>query len=122
MSDAAVETMTPAVAPRSAPTRPAPQTTSKPKLLPPWGVILHNDNINSFEYVVRVLRKVFGYGIIKSFRLTLEAHRVGRSLVWTGHRELAELKADQIISCGPDPSMAHKRPQVLRVSTEQLPD
>jgi len=119
MSDAAIDA--PKVAPPR-PARPAPQSVGKPKLLPPWGVVLHNDNVNSFEYVVRVLRRVFGYGIIRSFRLTLEAHRAGRSLVWTGHRELAELKAEQIVSCGPDPNAVAKRARPLLATIEQLPE
>lgn len=108
--------------PRPAKTRPSPKIEPKTRHLPPWGVILHNDDINSFTYVVRVIRQVFGYGFIKAFRLTLEAHRTGRALVWTGHRELAELMADKIVSCGPDQSMRHKNPPPLGVSVEPLPE
>src|SRR4051812_3985163 len=36
-----------------------PHTESKRKELPPYAVILHNDEINTFEYVVGVLQRVF---------------------------------------------------------------
>ncbi len=102
-------------------TRPKVRPDAKPKLQPPYAVILHNDDVNGFDFVVRALRKVFGYGVTKAFKLTLQAHLTGRSCVWSGHRELAELKADQIRSCGPDPAMAHKGAQALRVSIEPMP-
>jgi ATP-dependent Clp protease adaptor protein ClpS len=50
----------------------------------------------------------------------LETHHTGRSVVWTGTLELAELKADQIHSCGPDPDQKGKGAEPLRVSLEPL--
>src|SRR4051812_8007325 len=94
-----------AVAP--APAKPKRQPNPKPKLLPPYAVILHNDSFNGFDYVVRTLQKVFGYGSGKAFWLTLRAHCSGRSLIWAGHKEHAELKAEQVRGCGPDPRKLH---------------
>jgi ATP-dependent Clp protease adaptor protein ClpS len=85
---------------------------------PPYSVILHNDDINGFDYVIKVLRKVFGYGYPKAFWHTMQAHISGRSAVWTGSLEVAELRAEQIVSCGPDPAMAHKGARPLRVTVE----
>ena len=39
---------------------------------------------------------------LKATLLMLEVHFSGRSLVWSGSREVAEFKADQIRSCMPD--------------------
>jgi ATP-dependent Clp protease adaptor protein ClpS len=50
----------------------------------------------------------------------LEAHQKGRAVVWTGALELAELKADQIISCGCDPEAVNGVAQPLRVSVEPM--
>src|SRR3954454_12875340 len=86
----------------TAPTK-APQPRSRPKPLPPHAVILHNDSVNGFDYVVQVLRKVFHYGGGKAFWLTLRAHCAGRSVVWSGSLEVAELKCEQVRACGPDP-------------------
>jgi len=85
---------------------------------PPYAVILHNDDINGMDFVILVLRKVFGYSNEKCFQLMLEAHEKGRAVVWVGALEVAELKADQIRSCGADPQQRPKGAQPLGVSVE----
>jgi len=99
-----------------------PREETKPKRQPPYAVVLHNDDINGFDYVLGVLRKVFNYGYTKAFTLTLKAHLSGKSIVWSGSLEVAELKADQLRSCGPDPRARRRGAQPLRVSVETLPD
>jgi ATP-dependent Clp protease adaptor protein ClpS len=101
--------------------RPKIQSRSKTKRQPPYAVILHNDDVNSFEFVIQVLQKVFHYDVQKAVSLMLQAHKTGRSIVWTGTLEVAELKADQIRSCGPDPLMLHNGATPLEVSIEPLP-
>ncbi len=64
--------------------------------VPPFNVILENDDHHSFEFVLDVLRKALGYTQERAFQLTLQAHTTGRAVVWTGPKEVAELKADQI--------------------------
>lgn len=83
----------------------AARRRTQAKRQPPYCVVLHNDDCNSFEFVVGVIRKVFHYGEPKAFRLTLAAHERGRSILWSGSLEVAELKADQLRSCGADPEM-----------------
>jgi ATP-dependent Clp protease adaptor protein ClpS len=73
-----------------------PEVASRPRLLPPYNVILVNDDDHSQEFVVDVLRKVFGYPLEKSVQLMLVAHETGCSVVWTGPKEVAELKAEQM--------------------------
>ena len=36
----------------------------------------------------------------------MRIHVTGRAIVYTTHKELAELKRDQVIAYGPDPRMA----------------
>jgi ATP-dependent Clp protease adaptor protein ClpS len=50
----------------------------------------------------------------------LEAHHKGRSTVWIGPLEVAELKADQIRACGPDPEQVYRGAQPLQVTVEPL--
>jgi ATP-dependent Clp protease adaptor protein ClpS len=97
---------------------PDEDTETRTRRQPPYAVILHNDDLNGFDFVVNVLRKTFGYSVEKSIELTLEAHEKGRSVVWVGAMEVAELKADQIHSCGPDPAAKAKGAQPLGVSVE----
>jgi ATP-dependent Clp protease adaptor protein ClpS len=100
-------------------TKPEERTKRKPQ--PPYAVILHNDNFNGFDFVVGVLRKVFHYDRPKAHQLTMAAHTSGRSIVWSGVREVAELRADQIRSCGPDPEAKASGALALRVTLEPLP-
>lgn len=84
----------------------SPSTTPKPtgeddtrtRRVPPFHVVLLNDDEHSMEFVVTVLLKVFGYPSQRCVDLMLEAHRTGRSIVWTGSKEVAELKLEQIRS------------------------
>ena len=100
---------------------PRPRTDGKPKTQPPHAVILHNDPVNGFDYVVGVLMKVLRVGGVRAFVLTLKAHCVGRTVVWTGSLEVAELKAEQIHSCGPDPRKVDDGAQPLQTTVEPLP-
>jgi ATP-dependent Clp protease adaptor protein ClpS len=68
----------------------------QPRLLPPYNLILENDDFHSFEFVVMVLCKALGYSVERSVQYTLEAHETGQSVVWTGSKEVAELKLEQI--------------------------
>jgi ATP-dependent Clp protease adaptor protein ClpS len=77
---------------------PETDTTTKPKTLPPYNVILLNDDFHSMEFVVAVLQKVFGYNEQKAFLLMLEAHHQERAIVWSGSKEGAELKQEQVRS------------------------
>ncbi|EAQ77333.1 hypothetical protein DSM3645_04770 [Blastopirellula marina DSM 3645] len=91
------------------------------KRQPPYVVILHNDDINTFDFVIETLRKVFGYELEKCLQLTINVHKQGRSAIWSGALEVAELKVDQIRSRGADPQMKSKGALPLRVTLEPLP-
>ena len=73
-----------------------PETVTKEELDLPWNVVVHNDPVNLMTYVTQVLQKVFGYTRERAERHMLEVHRLGRSLVWTGARERAELYVEQL--------------------------
>jgi ATP-dependent Clp protease adaptor protein ClpS len=62
----------------------------------PWNVVVHNDPVNLMSYVTRVFQKVFGYAREKAERHMLEVHQQGRSIVWTGLREPAEVYVQQL--------------------------
>jgi ATP-dependent Clp protease adaptor protein ClpS len=85
---------------------------------PPYAVLIHNDDHNGMDFVVAVLQKVFSYPLEKCVQLMKEAHESGLAVVWVGALEVAELKAEQIVSCGADPRSASNRKQPLRVTVE----
>lgn len=67
------------------------ETSTSVSLAPPWNVIVHDDPITLMVYVTMVLRRVFGYPQERAQELMMEVHTRGRSVVWTGAREQAEL-------------------------------
>lgn len=77
-------------------TRPREREETRTRTIPPFHVILKNDDYHSFEFVVEVLRKALGCTEQKAFLFTEEAHTKGRAIVWTGPKEVAELKVEQI--------------------------
>jgi ATP-dependent Clp protease adaptor protein ClpS len=77
-------------------TRTEPKDTTRTRRVPPYHVILENDDHHSMEFVVEVLQKALGYNPERSVQLMMQAHTSGRSVVWSGPKEVAELKADQI--------------------------
>ncbi len=62
----------------------------------PWQVVVHNDPVNLMTYVTMVFQKVFGYPREKAERHMLEVHQRGRSILWSGMRERAELYVQQL--------------------------
>lgn len=56
-----------------------------------WKVIVWNDPVNLFEYVIWVLRSLFGYSEDKAYELTYQVHHEGRAIVNDGPREQAEM-------------------------------
>ena len=66
---------------------------TRTELAKPWKVIVHDDPINLMGYVTRVFMQVFGYPKPKAEKHMLEVHKNGRSLLWTGGREQAEVYA-----------------------------
>lgn len=102
---------------------PAPRTKEevRTKRQPPYAVIVLNDDIHTFEYVIECFQKVFGYDLNKAGKLALTIHEEGRAIVWTGALEVAELKKEQIQGMGPD-HRAHKKCDFpLGVELEPLP-
>lgn len=81
-------------------TPPAPEiiedTNLEEELAVPWKVIVLNDPVNLMNYVVMVFRKVFGYDEQKATRHMREVHELGKSVLWTGERELAETYVYQL--------------------------
>jgi ATP-dependent Clp protease adaptor protein ClpS len=81
------------------PTRAQPVEEIETRRQPPYHVILLNDDHHSMQFVVDVLSKVVHCNVERAVQLMFEAHTSGRAVIWTGAREVAELKAQQIQSC-----------------------
>ena len=85
----------------------------KPKKEPRFHVILWNDDVHTFEYVIVMLHTIFGYPVEKGFQLAMEVHTGGRAVIFTSSLEQAELKRDMILGFGPDPLLLESRGSII---------
>ncbi len=96
MSDEKKEQFTPGEGDTATAVKSKPaQTSNNPKTLPPFKVLLHNDDENSFEHVIRSIMKLTRLTAEDAIERTIEAHESGLSLLLTTHRERAELYQEQ---------------------------
>ena len=86
-----------------------PDRRNKTKKLPPYNVVLLDDDDHSYEYVIEMLADLFAYPLEKGFQLAKEVDSTGRVIVLTTHKEKAELKRDQILGYGADPRMERSK-------------
>jgi ATP-dependent Clp protease adaptor protein ClpS len=90
------------VEPEVAVAEPKKKRKSKPRRQPRYNVILWNDDDHSYDYVIEMMRKLFGHDDVMGFKIADEVHRQGRAICLTTTLEHAELKRDQIHAYGPD--------------------
>ena len=86
--------------------RPSPSHKVEPKQLPPYNVVLLDDDDHTYEYVIEMLKALFAYPPEKGLQLAKLVDRTGRAVVCTTHKERAELKRDQITGFGTDARIA----------------
>ena len=89
----------------SPPAPPAPVTEERTKtleeLLPPATVVLHNDDVNSMDHVVRaLLASVPEVDLERAAEIMLQAHNHGEADVISCPLERAELYRDRLESHG----------------------
>ena len=63
----------------------------------PWNVIVLNDNHNTFEGVAAALASTIpNVSYDRGLRMADRIHNAGQAVVWSGHREAAELYWEQL--------------------------
>jgi len=66
-----------------------------------WRVIVRNDDHNTFDGVARALSHYIpGVTLERGYAIADRIHHSGLAIVWTGHKELAELYWDQLHGAG----------------------
>lgn len=66
-----------------------------------WRVIVLNDDHNTFEGVAAALAATLpGIDFDKGMQLATKVHNTGQAIVWSGHREAAELYHSQLEAHG----------------------
>lgn len=91
-------------------TQTAPREKTDPETrtrrLPPYNVVVLNDEEHTFDYVIELLTKLFAHPLAAAVELTVRIDKTGRAVVYTTHKEKAELKRDQVLGYGADPRMS----------------
>lgn len=73
-------------------------SSARTGLAPQWKVILHNDEITTFEFVIELLMTIFRKDAQEAFKLTNEVHNSGSALIVVTNLERAELYVEQVHS------------------------
>lgn len=66
--------------------------------LPPYRVLLHNDDVNDIDDVIASVTELARVPLHQAVQITMAAHRRGLALVCMTHKERAELLQEQFKS------------------------
>ena len=78
----------------------AARPARKPKKLPPFRVMLHNDDVNTFQHVIQSIVNLTTLTPQEALLRAIEAHEMGVTILLVTHRERAELYTEQFSSFG----------------------
>lgn len=77
---------------------PEVETRAKPRVAPRWKVVLLNDDVTTFEFVIDLLVTLFRKDNTEAVRLTNEVHHKGAAIVTVTSLERGELYVEQVRS------------------------
>lgn len=83
-------------------TAPSKQTRPETQLPRLWNVVLLDDDDHTYQYVMEMTQRLFAFSPEKAFLAAKKVDQDGRVICRTCHRELAELKVEQIRGYGRD--------------------
>ena len=78
------------------------QQQERTKQQPRYHVILWDDDDHSYEYVIKMLKSLFGHSMERGYELASRVDLDGQAVCLTTTMEHAELKRDQIHAFGGD--------------------
>jgi len=87
---------------RSATAEPEIEDDTSDALQPLYHVILLNDDDHTYDYVIEMLVKIFGFSESKALSHAVEVDTKGTTILLTCELEKAEHKRDLIHAYGPD--------------------
>lgn len=61
-----------------------------------YKVILYNDNVTTFDFVIKILQTVFSKPFAQAFELTNHIHATGAAIVGIYTKEIAEEKVSEV--------------------------
>lgn len=66
------------------------------ELEPPYRVIIHNDNITTFVFVIKVLTTIFQKNVMEADQIANRTHRNGIAVVGTYPKSVAETRINKV--------------------------
>jgi ATP-dependent Clp protease adaptor protein ClpS len=96
-------------------TIPDTRTGTPTRRQPPYHVVLLDDDDHTYDYVIRMLRDLFGLATERGYQLASEVDSAGRAILLTTTLEHAELKRDQVHAYGPDRLLARSHGSMTAV-------
>ncbi len=93
----------------------------KRKRQPRYHVILWDDDDHSYDYVIAMMRKLFGHSMERGYEIAKQVDIRGQAICLTTTKEHAELKRDQIHAYGKD-SLIARCAGSMTASIEPEPD
>ena len=92
------------------------ETDSKTEITEPksFQVVLHNDDVTTFEFVISLCTTVFRKDFISAIKITQHVHERGRGVVGVYSKEIAEQKTIEAIE------LARSNGFPLEVTFEEL--
>jgi ATP-dependent Clp protease adaptor protein ClpS len=77
------------------------QPTLNPESLsfdePLWAVIVWNDDVNTFEHVIRAMVEILAHTVDRAEQLTIKVHQEGRSIVAVRPKEEAQVAVHKFL-------------------------
>src|SRR5688572_5992505 len=87
---------------RSATAEPEVENDTSDRVQPLYHVILLNDEDHTYDYVIEMLEKIFGFSESKALSHAVEVDTKGTTILLTCELAKAERKRDLIHGYGPD--------------------
>jgi ATP-dependent Clp protease adaptor protein ClpS len=98
------------------------RTQKDPRREPNYHVVIWNDEEHTYDYVCEMLMTIFSHTAEKAYQITVEVDKAGKGIALTCHKELAELKRDQVLAYGADPTMPEESKGSIRATIEHEPE
>jgi ATP-dependent Clp protease adaptor protein ClpS len=89
------------------------------RLEPLWRVILHDDQLHTYEYVIEMLMAIFGMDAQRAYRHAVEVDTKGTTVLARLPRTEAEKKRDAIMRYGGDHRMRTTISMVASIEPEE---
>ena len=88
-----------------------------------WNVVILDDDDHTYEYVIKLVQSLFGHTLEAAFELAKTVDKAGRVICLTTHKDLAELKVEQVRGFGADPMLASSTgPMRVLMEPAETPD